>query len=210
MKPVLIGSGATTMRAIREFTKGIWGENPVLRIILGMCPTLAVSTSVKNAVGMGISVIFVLTMSNLAISMFRKMIPNEVRIPCFIILIATFVTVTELCLKAYAFELYKNLGIFLPLIVVNCIILGRAEAFASKNNVFYSVIDGLGMGTGFTLALVTLASIREILGNGTFFGVNVMGSSFEPVLVMILPPGAFIGLGFLLAGMNKIEAIRKR
>ncbi len=192
-----------------EFVKGLWRQNPVLRLLLGMCPTLAITTSVGNAIGMGVSVLFVLVMSNLVVSSFRNVVPAQVRIPCFIIIIATFVTIVELCLEAYAPALNKSLGVFIPLIVVNCIILGRAEAFASKNGVFLSLIDGLGMGFGFGLALIVLASVREILGNGTFLGWNLMGSSYQPVLVMVLPPGAFIGLGFLLAGMNKIESMKK-
>lgn len=189
----------------KEFIKGFWDQNPVLRLLLGLCPVLAVTTSATDAIGMGLSATFVLTMSNLSVSLLRKVIPDRVRLPAFIVIIATFVTIVDMVLKAYMFDLHKSLGLFIPLIVVNCVILGRAEAFASKNTPFMSVIDGLGMGLGFTLALFILGAIREVLGNGTFFGMAVFGESFDPVLVFVLPPGAFIGLGFLIAGMNALE-----
>ncbi len=197
------------MSAWKEFTKGLWDQNPTLRLILGMCPTLAVTTSANDAFGMGISATFVLVASNVAISALRKIIPDSVRLPAFIVVIATFVTVVDLLMKAYTPELYKSLGIFIPLIVVNCIILGRAEAYAFKNNVALSLIDGLGMGAGFTLGLLTLGSIRELLGNGSVFGMSLLGGGYEPILIFVLPPGAFIALGFLIAGMNKLELRRK-
>jgi electron transport complex protein RnfE len=197
------------MSAWKEFTKGLWEQNPTLRLILGMCPTLAVTTSASDAMGMGVSATFVLVASNVAISALRKVIPDSVRLPAFIVVIATFVTVVDLVMKAYTPELYKSLGIFIPLIVVNCIILGRAEAYAFKNNVALSLIDGLGMGAGFTLGLLTLGSIRELLGNGSVFGMSLLGGGYEPILIFVLPPGAFIALGFLIAGMNKLELRRK-
>jgi len=193
-----------------EFTKGIWKENPIFRIMLGFCPTLALSTKAINGIGMGISVIFVLVFSNLFIAALRNVIPSRVRIPCFIIIIATFVTMVDLVLAAYTPGIYKALGIFIPLIVVNCIILGRAEAFASKRPVWDSIVDGLGMGLGFTLALVVIGIIRELLGNGTIFDINIFGAGFKPALVIIMPPGGFIVLGFMLAGMNKLDLLRKK
>lgn len=192
-----------------ELMKGLWKENPVFRLLLGMCPALAVTTGVEYAVGMGLSATFVLVCSNLVISLLRNVIPEKTRLPCFIVVIATFVTIVDLVLNAYLHDIHKNLGIFIPLIVVNCIILGRAEAFASKRELVPSLLDGLGMGLGFTLGLVALATVREILGSGTFFGVAVAGSSFTPALLFVLPPGAFISLGFLLAGMNALEKRRQ-
>jgi len=189
----------------KEFIKGFWDQNPVLRLLLGLCPVLAVTTSATDAIGMGLSATFVLTMANLSVSLLRKVIPDRVRLPAFIVIKATFVTIVDMMLKAYMFDLHKSLGLFIPLIVVNCIILGRAEAFASKNTPAMSLIDGLGMGLGFTLALFILGTIREILGNGTFFGMALFGEGFDPILVFVLPPGAFLGLGFLIAGMNALE-----
>lgn len=197
------------MSALGELTKGIWKENPALRLILGMCPVLAVTTSAADGVGMGISVTFVLVMSNIVVALLRKQIPDKVRLPAFIVIIATFVTIVDLVLKAYAFDLWKSLGLFIPLIVVNCIILGRAEAFASKNGVWYSALDGIGMGIGNTLALFVLGSIREVLGNGTILGMTVLSGGFQPILVFILPPGAFMTLGLLIGGMNYLEKRRK-
>lgn len=189
----------------KEFTKGIWKENPVLVLVLGMCPTLAVTSSTTNGMGMGVATTFVLVGSNTVISLIRRLIPKKVRIPCYIVVIATFVTLVEMLMKAYAPpSLNQALGIFIPLIVVNCIILGRAEAFASRHGVLASVADGLGMGVGFTLSLTLLGSVRELLGNGTWFGLSVLGSGYPPLIVMILPPGAFIALGVLLAGMNHL------
>ncbi|MCD6153353.1 MAG: electron transport complex subunit E [Syntrophobacterales bacterium] len=193
------------MSALDEFSKGIIKENPVLRVLLGFCPTLAVTTTAINGIGMGVATAFVLLCSNIVISIISKAIPDKVRIPCYIVVIATFVTIVDLLIKAFSPELNKALGIFIPLIVVNCIILGRAEAFASKNNIFYSILDALGMGAGFTLALFILASIREILGNGTIFGMSVFGGSIPPVLVFIMPPGAFLTLGLMIAGVVVIE-----
>lgn len=191
------------------FLNGIWKENPILFIMLGLCPVLAVSGSVKDALGMGIAVIFVLTGSNLVISLIRKIVPSHVRIPVFIVVIATFVTITDYTLAAYSPQIHKNLGVYLPLIVVNCIILGRAEGFASKNNVLNSILDGLGMGLGFTLIIFVISSIREILGNGTFMGKTLFGSNFNPFLIMIMPPGAFLVIGILIALKQKIEKGKK-
>lgn len=187
------------------FLKGLWEENPILFIMLGLCPVLAVSGSVKDALGMGAAVIFVLTGSNFVISLIRKIVPSHVRIPVFIVIIATFVTITDYTLAAYNPQIHKNLGVYLPLIVVNCIILGRAEGFASKNNVLNSILDGLGMGIGFTLIIFVISSIREILGNGTFMGKVLFGSNFNPFIIMIMPPGAFLVIGILIALKQKIE-----
>jgi electron transport complex protein RnfE len=197
------------MSKMTEFTKGLWKENPVFRLLLGMCPVLAVTTEVKSAVGMGLSATFVLVMANFVVSLLRNVIPSKTRLPCFIVLIATFVTIVDLVLNAYFHDIHKTLGIFIPLIVVNCIILGRAEAFASKRPVVDSVLDGLGMGMGFTLGLFILATFREVLGSGKWFGMELFGSHFVPALVFVLPPGAFITLGLLLGGMNRLEARRK-
>lgn len=191
---------------IKEFKKGLWRENPVFRLVLGMCPTLAVTTAAINGIGMGMATTFVLISSNIIVSSLRNIIPEKVRIACYIVIIATFVTITDLLMHAYFYQLHKTLGLFIPLIVVNCIILGRAEAFASRHPLKTSLIDGLGMGIGFTLALVALGSVREIFGNGTLFGIALMGEGYLPFLLMILPPGAFLTLGFMLGIMNKIEA----
>ncbi|MGA1875332.1 MAG: electron transport complex subunit RsxE [bacterium] len=185
--------------------KGIWRLNPTFRIVLGMCPTLAVTTAAINGVAMGLAVTFVLVFSNVMIAALRTIIPKNVRIPVFIVIIASFVTIVDLLMAAYFLELHETLGLFIPLIVVNCIILGRAEAFASRNPVVQSLADGLGMGIGFTLSLMILGGIREILGNGTLFSVPVLNRSFQPSLIMIMPPGAFITLGMLMALMNRIE-----
>lgn len=194
------------MKAMREFTKGLWTENPIFRLVLGMCPTLAVTTSVRNGLGMGLAATFVLVCSNGVISLTRKLIPSKIRIPCFIIVIATFVTVVDLIMNGFAHALHKELGIFIPLIVVNCIILGRAEAFASRNRFWLSVADGAGMGAGFTLGLAVLGGVREIMGNGSLLGIQI--GAMDPILLMILPPGGFIALGCLLGAMNRIEAVR--
>ncbi|MDK2881815.1 MAG: H+/Na+-translocating ferredoxin:NAD+ oxidoreductase subunit [Bacillota bacterium] len=194
------------MNMLRTFYNGIVPENPTLRLVIGMCPVLAVTTAVVNSVWMGLAVIFVLTASNILISLLRKFIPDKIRIPCFIVVIATFTTIADLVLAAVQPDVHKILGVFVPLIVVNCIILGRAEAFASKNPVHLALADGVGMGIGFTLAIMILASIREILGNGSWFGIRFMPAGFEPATVMILPPGAFVSLGFLLGTMNLITA----
>jgi len=190
---------------IAEFIKGFWKENPILVMVLGMCPTLAVTTSAINGLTMGLAVVFVLTASSIIISMVRGIVPKEVRIPTFIVIIATFVTMVDLFLKAFFLDLSKALGPFIPLIVVNCIILGRAEAFASKNNVWRSFLDALGVSLGFTITLVFLGGVREILGMRTFFGMKVLGKSFEPMIIMLLPPGAFITLGFMLGAKNLID-----
>ena len=200
------------MNAGREFTKGIWTENPVLRLMLGVCPTLAVSTAVVNGIGMGIAATFVLLGSNIVIALIRGVIPAKVRIPCYIVVIATFVTIADLTMHAYTPQIHEALGIFLPLIVVNCIILGRAEAFASKNSVTMSVLDALGMGLGFTLALVALATVRELLGTG---GLDLRAFAFQiprvkPAIIMILPPGAFVTLGIMMAGMNKLAELQEK
>lgn len=193
------------MKSIKIIFNGILKENPVFKLILGMCPTLAVTTAAENGVGMGLAATFVLVCSNLVISLLKKFIPDKVRIPAFIVVIATFVTIVGRLMEAYLPDLNASLGLFIPLIVVNCIILQRAEAFASKNSVWDSMLDGLGMGLGFTVALTILGSIREILGAGTWFGMQVMPSSFSPAVIMILPPGAFITLGLLLAILNIVS-----
>jgi len=186
----------------QEFTKGLWAEIPPFRLVLGLCPTLAVTKSVENAVGMGIAVIFVLTCSNILVAMLRKVIPSKVRIACFIIVIATFVTVVELLMQAYTYSLFMKLGIFIPLIVVNCIPLGRAEAFAYKNGIMASAADGLGLGIGYALSLSSLSALREVFGAGTFFGHAVFGPSFQPFSFMVEAPGAFVCLGLMLCIMN--------
>lgn len=186
----------------KEFSKGLWKELPPFRLVLGLCPTLAVTKTADNGLGMGLAVIFVLTLSNLIISLVRNLIPAKVRIACFIVITASLVVAVELLMQAYAYPLYQQLGIFVPLIVVNCIILGRAEAFASRNPVMPSVADGLGMGIGFTLSLTFLGALRELFGYGTVFGAPVMWQSFKPFSFMIEAPGAFVCLGLLLAGMN--------
>jgi electron transport complex protein RnfE len=189
---------------MKEFTKGLWKEIPPFRLVLGLCPTLAVTKYAANGVGMGLAATFVLLSSNIIISALRSIIPKKVRIASYIVIIATFVVIVELVMQAYVFPLYERLGIFIPLIVVNCIILGRAEAFASKNPIIHSAADGLGMGLGFTLSLTLLGGIRELFGYGTFFGMNVMGASFEPFTFMVEAPGAFVCLGLLLGIMNVI------
>jgi len=194
-----------------EFWKGIIVENPVLVLVLGMCPTLAVTTNAINGIAMGLATMAVLLGSNFVISLIRNFVPSQVRIPIFIVVIATFVTITQLVMNAYFLQLYKVLGLFIPLIVVNCIILGRAEAFASKNSIFLSILDGLGMGIGFTLTLFLLGGFREILGNGTILGFNILGSGYQnnPMLIMILPPGGFLMLGLMMGATNYIMSKRK-
>ena len=192
-----------------EFTKGILKENPVLRLVLGTCPTLAITTTAENGLGMGIAAMFVLVGSNLAISALRKVIPDKVRIPAFIAIIAGFVSIVQMLLQAYLPALNKSLGIYIPLIVVNCIILARAEMFASKNSVLPSLLDGLGMGVGFTSALILMGSIREIIGNGTLFGIAIpvlqSGGIIEPMLVVILAPGGFFVFGILVALAQRLS-----
>ena len=187
---------------IQEFTKGLWKELPPFRLLLGLCPVLAVTKSASNGIGMGMAVLFVLTLSNMLISLVRNVIPSKVRIACFITISATLVVAVELLMQAYAYPLYLQLGIFVPLIVVNCIILGRAEAFAAKNPVHLAIADGLGMGLGFTMSLTFLGAIREILGAGTCFGYPVMWDGFQPFTIMVEAPGAFLCLGLTLAAMN--------
>ena len=190
------------MGLMQEFTKGLWKDLAPFRVVLGLCPVLAVTKEAETGLGMGIAVIFVLTCSNIIVSSIRKIIPRQVRIASFIVIIASFVVMVELFLQAFAYPIFVKLGIFTQLIVVNCIILGRAEAFASRNGVVASALDGLGIGLGFTMSLVVLASIREILGAGTIFGVNIMWESFRPFTFMAEAPGAFISLGLLLGIMN--------
>jgi electron transport complex protein RnfE len=187
---------------IKNFTNGLVKENPTFVQLLGMCPTLAVTTSSVNGIGMGLATTAVLVCSNMAISLIRKVIPSNVRIPAYVIVIASFVTAVGMLMEAFSPDLYDALGLFIPLIVVNCIILARAEAFASKNNIGDSMLDGLGMGLGFTMSLTILGSVREFLGNGSVFGISLLGSSYQPALIMILPPGAFLALGVLLALYN--------
>ena len=195
------------MSLVKNLTNGIYRENPIFRLALGMCPFLAVTTSVENALGMGAAATFVLISSNFLVSLFRNVIPSKVRIPCYIVIIATFVTLVDMVMNAYLPDLHKSLGIFIPLIVVNCIILGRAEGFANRNPVLNSVADAIGMGIGFTLAMVILASFRELLGNGTWMNINVLGTAYQnqPLLIAILAPGAFILLCFILGFFNILE-----
>ncbi|OPX37532.1 MAG: electron transport complex subunit RsxE [Desulfobacteraceae bacterium 4484_190.1] len=190
---------------VQEFTKGLWNEIPPFRLVLGLCPSLAVTKTVENGIGMGVAVTFVLVCSNMLISLLRSIIPKQVRIACFIVVIATFVTVVELLMQAFTYPLFLQLGIFIPLIVVNCILLGRAEAFAAKNGIIPSFADGLGMGIGYTLSLTALAAIREIFGSGTFYNIPVFGPSFKPFAFMVQAPGAFICLGLMLCIMNMLS-----
>lgn len=198
------------MAFVKELKKGLWEELPPFRLLLGLCPTLAVTNSASNGLGMGVCVIFVLTLSNVLVSMCRNFIPKTVRIACFIVIAASLVVALELLMQAYTYPLYESLGIFVPLIVVNCIILGRAEAFAAKHNVIDSLADAIGIGIGYTLSLTFLGSIREILGKGTFFGIELFGDSFEPFTIMVQAPGAFICLGLILGGMNWLNALQAR
>jgi len=196
-------------RLFREFIKGITIENPTFGLVLGLCPTLAVSTSLVNAIGMGVSATFVLVGSNTIISLLRRFIPERIRLPAFIVIISTFVTICELVMKAYLPVLDAALGIYVPLIVVNCIIMARAEAFASKNGVLLSLFDGLGMGIGFTLALAIIASLRELVGAGSLAGFR-LAVHYEPIAVIILAPGALLTLGLLIALVNSIQAKKKK
>ncbi|HPT21756.1 MAG TPA: electron transport complex subunit E [Bacteroidales bacterium] len=191
------------MNQLQNFTKGFFKENPILVLVLGTCPTLATTTSSLNGMGMGIATTFVLIGSNVVISLLAGLIPDKVRIPAFVVIIASFVTIVDLIMQAYVPGLYATLGIFIPLIVVNCIVLGRAEAFASKNSVFSSLIDGAGMGLGYTMALGIIGAFREIVGNGTIFGYKFMQG--DGILVFILAPGAFWALGYLIALVNRIK-----
>ncbi len=194
------------MSLFKEFTKGFVKENPLFVLVLGTCPSLAITTSASNAIGMGAAVIFVLTMSNIFISLLKKFIPDKVRIPAFIVIIATFVTIVDLVMHAFTPDLYTSLGVFIPLIVVNCVILGRAEAFAQKNTVLSSTLDGLGMGIGYTLAIFAIAAIREILGNGSFFNMKFLSPEASTILIFIMPPGAFLTFGYLMVVINKLKA----
>ena len=189
---------------VKTFTKGLVKENPILVLLLGCCPTLATTTSAVNGMSMGLATTFVLIMSNLVISLLKGFIPDKVRIPCFIVVIASFVTIVQLVMQAYVPDIYETLGLFIPLIVVNCIVLGRAEAFASKNPVWPSILDGAGMGLGFTFALTILGCIRELLGNGTIFSLRILPETAN-MLLFILPPGAFICLGLLIAIVNQFK-----
>ena len=196
---------------VQEFTKGLWEEVPPFRLVLGLCPVLAVTKTVENGIGMGVATTFVLVCSNVLVSMLRNVIPAKVRIACFIVIIATFVTVVELVMQAFAYPLFLKLGIFIPLIVVNCVVLGRSEAFASKNGVFRSLLDGLGIGIGFTLSLAALAAVRELLGTGylTFWKdwdmvYNIFGPAYKGFTFMVEAPGAFVALGLMLCLMNLV------
>jgi electron transport complex protein RnfE len=198
------------MSITKEFTKGLWQTIPPFRLVLGLCPTLATTTSGLNGMGMGLATTFVLVFSNLFVSLLRRFIPTQVRIASFIVIIASFVVIVELVMQAYFYPLFKILGIFIPLIVVNCIILGRAEAFASKQGPVASLADGLGIGLGFTISLFVLGCIRELLGSGTLLDIPVMWSTFAPFTFMLKPPGAFVALGILLAAMNLISQVQAR
>lgn len=193
------------MKNLTIFKAGLLKDNPVTSMLLGMCPTLGVSTSAINGIGMGVSTLFVLTLSNMAIALVKDLIPDKVRIPAYIVIIAAFVTMVDLMMAAFMQPIHEKLGIYIPLIVVNCIILGRAEGFASKNSVTASFWDGLGMGIGFTLALLLLGGVREILGSGSFFDVALFGSEPTTMLLFIMPPGAFITLGFIIAIANQLK-----
>ena len=189
-------------KLLKPLKNGILDENPTLRLVLGTCPTIAITTAVSNGVGMGISVLIILTLSNIFISLLRKIIPNEVRIACYIVVIAGFVTIVDLCLQAFFPDIAKSLGVFIPLIVVNCIVLGRAEAFASKNSVAASAVDGICQGIGYTVVLVIMCTVRELLGAGTLMGIQIMPASYTPALMLVLPVGGFLCLGTLIAVMQ--------
>jgi electron transport complex protein RnfE len=191
---------------LKTLTNGLFKDNPVFYQMLGMCPTLAVTTSAENGMGMGLATTAVLVLANVVISLMRNFIPSKIRIPAFIVVIATFVTIVGMVMEGFVPALFASLGLFIPLIVVNCLILARAEAFAFKNGVVDSALDGVGMGLGFTLALTILGAVREVFGAGAIFGIELFGKSFEPALIMILPPGAFLALGLILAGINVYQA----
>jgi len=191
-----------TMRGV--FVNGIINENPIFRLVLGVCPVLAATTSATNGLGMGLAATFVLLGSNIVISLLRNLIPDKVRIPAYIVVISTFVTIVQMLIQAFVPSLYEALGLFIPLIVVNCIILARAEAFAGKSSVFLSAADGFGMGLGFTGALLLIGAVRELLGNGTLFGNNILGGGFEPMLLAVMAPGGFILFGLILGIVNAI------
>lgn len=191
---------------IADFKNGLWKENPIIVLVIGMCPTLAVTNTAVNGLAMGLATSFVLISSEIVISLIKKLIPNDVRIPSYILIIATFVTFTDYFLKAFFPDIAASLSLFIPLIVVNCLILGRQEAFASKNPVHRSIADALGMGLGFTWVLVALSIFRELLGMGSVFGIQILGSWYQPMIIMILPAGAFISLGILIGVMNVISS----
>ncbi len=189
---------------VKEFTKGLWAEVPPFRLVLGLCPVLAVTKTVENGIGMGLATTFVLVNSNLLVSLLRNLIPNKVRIACYIVIIATFVTLVELLMQAFTYPLFLKLGIFIPLIVVNCVVLGRAEAFAGKNPPHMAIADGLGMGVGFTISLGVLGGVREFLGTGQLLGQQVASANFEPFTFAVEAPGAFVVLGLMLCLMNLV------
>lgn len=191
------------------FVNGLIHENPVIIQLLGMCPTLAVTTSTQNGIGMGLATTAVLICSNVVISLLRKLVPSKIRIPIYVVVIATFVSIVGMLMEAFVPSLFQSLGLFIPLIVVNCVILARAEAFASKNKPFDSAIDGLAMGLGFTLSLAVLGSVRELFGAGSIYGISIFGASYNPAIIMILPPGAFLALGLLLALYNAVMLKKK-
>ncbi len=198
------------MNPLKIIKNGIIDENPTFIQVVGMCPTLAVTTSMINGIGMGLSTMAVLICSNLVISLIRKLVPDQVRIPCFVVVIASFVTIIQMLLQAFLPSLNASLGVFIPLIVVNCIILARAEAFACKNNPIASVFDGIGMGLGFTMALTLIGAVREILGSGALLGITILPEAFPRTILMILPPGAFFTLAFLIAGFNALRNKAKK
>lgn len=200
-------SNKPTMRGV--FVNGLLNENPTFRLVLGTCPTLAVTTSAINGIGMGLAATFVLVCSNFVVSCVRKLIPDKARIPAFIVIIATFVTIVQMVMQAFLPSLYESLGLFIPLIVVNCIILARAEAFASKNGPLISAVDGLGMGLGFTCSITLIGIIRELIGNGSVFGISLLGASYQPMLLFVLAPGGFITYGLVLGIINAITARRQ-
>lgn len=194
---------------IKYIKNGLFKDNPIFVQLLGMCPTLAVTTSAENGMGMGLATTAVLVLANLVISLMRKIIPDKIRIPIFIVVIASFVTIVGMVMEGYVPALFASLGLFIPLIVVNCLILARAEAFAFKNGPVASIFDGIGMGLGFTLALTILGAVRELIGNGSVFGFALLPAAYKPALIMILPPGAFLALGLLLAGINAFNMRNK-
>lgn len=195
---------------MKDFLKGLWKEHPVFRQLLGMCPLLAVTTSVKNGISMGLAVVFVLFFSSLVVALIKKIVPHQVRIVVYTVIIATFVTIVDIFLKAQHPDISRSLGPYVPLIIVNCIILGRCEAFASKHTLKRSLLDALGMGLGFSWGLLLLGAIRELFGTGTILGVTIMPKIYNPLIIMILPAGAFLVLGFLIAIMNKIEQSQEK
>jgi len=192
------------MQLVKDFVNGLWNENPIFRMVIGICSALAVTTAAKNGIAMGLALTFVLTCSSILVSLLRNIIPSKVRIPCYIIVVASFTTIVDLVMKAYFPALYQVMGIFIPLIVVNCIVLARAEAFASKVNVLRATADALGMGLGYAWAITVISMVRELLGNGTLFDIPVFGQNFTQWVIMLLPPGAFIVMGILVGLMNLI------